>query len=118
MIEVSIVIVHFNTPQLTKDCIQSIIEKTKGISYEVIVVDNASTIHDADEIKEWFPEVVLIKSSINAGFAGGNNLGIAQAKGRYILLLNSDTVLVNDAVSLAFTYLENHPKAGVVSAQL
>jgi GT2 family glycosyltransferase len=82
------------------------------------VVDNASTVHDAGELKEQFPSIHLIKSKVNVGFAGGNNLGIKEAKGRYILLLNSDTVLINDAIALTYTYMEENKNVGVVSAQL
>lgn len=116
--DVSIIIVHYNTPKLTEQCVQSVIDKTKRVSYEVIVVDNASTVHDAHELKDKFPSIKLVKSAINLGFAGGNNLGLKEAVGEYILLLNSDTVLINDAVSLTFDYLKKHPKVGVVSAQL
>ena len=116
--DVSIIIVNYNTPELTRNCIASVLEKTLGVSYEIIVVDNASTVHDAQELKVQFPSIQLIKSKSNLGFAGGNNLGIAAAKGKYILLLNSDTVLINDAVSLAYAYMEQYQNAGVVSAQL
>jgi GT2 family glycosyltransferase len=117
-VDVSVIIVHYNTPDLTRQCIESIIEKTEGIDYEIIVVDNASTVHDAAELGEAFPAIRLIKSGQNLGFAGGNNLGIKFAKGKYILLLNSDTVLINNAIALSFRYMEGHRKAGVVSAQL
>jgi GT2 family glycosyltransferase len=116
--DVSVIIVHYNTPELTKSCIASVIEKTKGISYEVIVVDNASTVHNSDELKVQFPQIQLIKNSKNLGFAGGNNVGIQAAKGEYILLLNSDTVLINDAITLVFNYLKQNKKVGVVSSQL
>jgi GT2 family glycosyltransferase len=115
---VSIVIVHYNTPELTRNCIQSVLEKTNAVSYEIIVVDNASTVHDVGELKEEFPSIHLIKSKVNLGFARGNNLGIKEAKGKYILLLNSDTVLINDAISLAYAYMEEHKTVGVISAQL
>jgi GT2 family glycosyltransferase len=96
---VSIVIVNSNTFRLTSDCIRSVIQFTKGTAYEIILVDNASTECDADKFLEEFPTIRLIKSDRNGGFARGNNLGIAKAKGEYILLLNSDTILQEDSVS-------------------
>lgn len=118
MIDVSIIIVHYNTPELTINCIESIYSQTRNINYEVIVVDNASTVHDAFDLKHKFPTIVLIKSSINLGFAGGNNLGIKKAKGKYILLLNSDIILKENAIHTTFQFMEHRPKAGVVSARL
>jgi GT2 family glycosyltransferase len=116
--DVSIIIVHYNTPGLTRNCIESIYQKTHGVNFEIIVVDNASTIHDAGEIKYWFPKIILIKSGKNVGFAGGNNKGIAVASGKYILLLNSDIVLIENSVLAAFEYLETHSNVGAVSAKL
>src|SRR5690349_21603761 len=100
--DVSIVIINYNTFELTCKCIASIIEKTRQVSYEIILVDNASVECKADLFLEKYPQIVLIKNSHNQGFAGGNNTGILAARGQVILLLNSDTELVNNAVDLAF----------------
>jgi GT2 family glycosyltransferase len=116
--EVSIIIINYNTFKLTVDCIRSVVGKTKDVSYEIIVVDNASPHDNADEFLILFPQIVLVKSKNNLGFAGGNNLGIARARGKFILLLNSDTVLVNDAISIAVQKLESDASLGVVGAQL
>lgn len=117
-IEVSIVIINYNTFQLTCNCIESIKSNEASLSYEIILVDNSSSECSAFEFKRKFPEITLIQSSTNVGFAKGNNLGISHAKGRYILLLNSDTVLLNNAVSLSISFLEKKRKVGVVTARL
>ncbi len=115
--DVSIVIINYNTLQLTRACIESVISYTKGLSYEIILVDNAST-EEASILKEDYPSIHFIRSQVNLGFAGGNNLGITAATGKYILLLNSDTYLQQNALLITFNYLEKHSEAGVVSARL
>ncbi|MFN3315581.1 MAG: glycosyltransferase, partial [Raineya sp.] len=82
----SIIIINYNTFSLTCKCIESILQYTQGVSYEIILVDNASTECDADKFLEFFPQITLIKSPENVGFARGNNLGLQYAKGEYILL--------------------------------
>ena len=115
---VSVIIVNYNTRRLTINCIQSVYEKTKGVAFEIILVDNASQECDALIFKELFPEIILIKSKTNLGFAGGNNLGLEQAKGEYIVLLNSDTELVNDAISLAAGLMKQDSRIGALSGKL
>ena len=116
--QVSVIIINYNTHALTSACIKSVFEKTKQVSFEIILVDNGSTECDASVFKNTFPSIRLICSTENLGFAGGNNVGIEHATGEYILLLNSDTELVNDAISIAVEFLNNNPQAGVVSGQL
>lgn len=97
--DVSIIIVNYNTKTLTQQCIDSVFDKTLGLSYEVILVDNAST----DGSKEWFVKDKRIKyiySDVNVGFGRANNLGYDLAKGDYLFLLNSDTYLMNNAIFL------------------
>jgi GT2 family glycosyltransferase len=118
MIDVSIVIINFNTFALTCDCIASIYEKTSGVSFEIILVDNASAERNPDEFKTRFPEITLIKSSTNRGFAGGNNLGIQHSSARNILLLNSDTTLRNNAVQLAVQKLDKDSTIGALTCKL
>jgi GT2 family glycosyltransferase len=116
--QVSIVILNYNTNTYTCNCIKSIKEKTIGVSYEIIVVDNASPKEDPNQIKQLFPEINLILSPENLGFSKGNNLGIEHAKADVYLLLNSDTTLVNDAVSIAYKRLMSHPRIGVAGCRL
>ncbi len=118
MIDVSIIIINHNTFKLTCNCIQSVIRKTEGINYEIILVDNASSDVNPDLFKERFPFINLIKSKINSGFAKGNNLGINHAQGEYILLLNSDTELFNNAIKITYDKIKLEPTIGVISAKL
>jgi len=116
--EVSVIIVNFNTFDLTCKCIKSILANTQDLSYEIIVVDNASTECNPDMFLLVYPGVKLIKNEQNTGFAGGNNSGIACAEGEVVLLLNSDTELVNNAIGIAYNKLKSNANIGVVSAQL
>lgn len=118
MMQVSIIIVNYNTFQLTSNCIKSIYAIMKGLDYEVILVDNASKECDPENFAKAFPTVKLIKSSENVGFAKGNNLGIQQATGKYILLLNSDCELINNAPQISYNYMEEHPECGMSTVQL
>ena len=115
--EVSIVIVNYNTPDLTRKLIESITEKTKSCSYEVIVVDNASDV-DLGETLGDFGKIKLIRNLENMGFAGGVNAGIKDAEGDYVLLVNSDVILKNDAISLIYHYLKDNPQVAVATAKL
>lgn len=114
----SIIIINYNTFQLTCNCILAVIEKTKEVDYEIILIDNASKECDPEKFKQHFPKIKLIKSNTNLGFAGGNNLGLQTAKGEYILLLNSDTELKNNAIDLAIQKLESDNKIGALSSKL
>jgi len=118
IMEVTIIIINYNTFQLTYNCIQSVIKNTIGIDYEIILVDNASTECSPDKFKEQYPQITLIKSPINLGFAKGNNLGIKEAKGKYILLLNSDTELINNAIKIGYEKLNTEPTIGVLTCKL
>lgn len=115
---VSLIIINYNTFQLTCNCISSVIEHTKDVNYEIVLVDNNSTECDADNFLEKFPGIVLVKSKENGGFAKGNNLGIQHAGGDIILLLNSDTYLTEDAVSKAAAKLVEDPLTGVLGVKM
>lgn len=116
--DVSVIIINYNTFQLTYNCIKSVIQNTSGINYEIILVDNASSECRASLFKEYFPKINLIESKENLGFSKGNNLGIKFAKGNYILLLNSDVELKNNAIKITFDYLKNNVLSGVVTARI
>ncbi len=118
MIKVSIIIINYNTFQLTADCIRTVIAFTKNVSYEIILVDNASVECDAELFEEQFPGIILIKSQVNGGFAYGNNLGIEKATGDFIFLLNSDTVLIEDSISASVEYAKQNPNAGVIGCRM
>ncbi len=116
--DVSIIIINYNTFQLTCNCISSVIEKTTSINYEIILVDNASTECDAEKFKTLFPKIKLVKSETNIGFSKGNNLGIKNAKGDFILLLNSDTKLMENSISISYNELIKQNGAGVITCTL
>lgn len=115
---VSVIIVNYNTFRLTCDCIESIIKYTLGAPYEIILVDNASTNCNPDEFLTRFPSIKLVKSAENGGFAKGNNLGIKYASGDIILLLNSDTLLTEDSISMAAKIAVAHPDVGPLTVRL
>lgn len=117
-IVVSIIIVNYNTYSLVLDCIQSIINKTQNVSYEIIVVDNNSPDREIENLAAIFPRVNLILHNRNAGFGSGNNVGAKMAQGRYLFFLNSDTLLINDAVSILSKYLDNNVKVAVCGGNL
>ncbi|MCS6818836.1 MAG: glycosyltransferase, partial [Chitinophagales bacterium] len=99
---ISIVFVHYKTPQLLLNAIDSVVEYTKGCNYEIIVVDNYSQDDSQKMITDKHPHVRWFSHSYNAGFARGNNLGISLAKFDYVLIINSDILLREDAISKSF----------------
>ena len=116
--QLSIIIINYNTYTLTTDCIASIYEKLKGVEYEIVLVDNASVECDPHLFKERFPGIKLVVNETNTGFTGGNNLGIENATGDYLLLLNSDTQLINNAPKICLDYLVMNKGVGMVTCQL
>ncbi len=116
--DISIIIINYNTFEMTCKCIESLYKYNDGFSYEIILVDNASVECDANLFLEKFPSIHLIISKENLGFAGGNNLGIQSATGAYILLLNSDTELIENSILLCLNYMKANKKIGVLSPKL
>lgn len=114
--DVSIIIVNYNTKNLLKDCLNSIFEHTQEIDFEVIVSDNGSVDGSIELLKKEFPQVILIENNANLGFGTANNRGLAVAKGKYIFYLNSDTVLLNNAVKMFYDYWENSPEKESIGA--
>ena len=118
IIDVSIVIVSFNTRDVTRQCLEDVRKHAGAVRHEVLVVDNASADRSADMVAAEFPEVHLIRSDDNRGFAGGNNPAMKIARGRYILLLNSDAFLSGGALEKTLQYLDDHPSIGVLGCKL
>jgi GT2 family glycosyltransferase len=116
--QLSIIIINYNTFQLTCNCIRSLNEKLIDVDYEIILVDNASVECDPNLFKEKFPGITLVINPVNTGFTGGNNTGIEHSNGTYILLLNSDTELINNAPKICLDYIQQHKEVGMVSCQL
>ncbi len=116
--DVSIIIINYNTKKLTIECIHSVYRHVKDIKFEIIVVDNASSDGSVSALQHEFTEIILVKNKKNIGFAPANNQAIKIAKGRTILLLNSDTVLLNNAIKKLVTFLDNNPRAGIAGPQV
>jgi hypothetical protein len=117
-LDVSIIIVSWNTREILRDCLKSVYEQTQGISFEVILVDNASSDGTVSMVRTEFPQVLLTANKDNRGFAAGNNQGFEQARGRYILMLNPDTVVLDQAITKTIRYTDAHPEAGVVGCRV
>lgn len=118
MVTVSIILVNYNGAQVVIDCLRSIRDTLQTVPYEVIVVDNASTDESVNGIETTFPEVQLIRQNQNRGFGAGNNLGASIAKGKYLFLLNTDTLLICDVLPHLVELMEQNPSIGIVGPQL
>ncbi|MFC0213236.1 glycosyltransferase family 2 protein [Paenibacillus chartarius] len=110
--DLSILVVNYNTRELTLQALRSVYASKTSYSYEVILIDNASRDDSVEKIAAEFPQVVLIANTENVGFARANNQGMRIAKGRYVLLLNSDTEIQTDTLQIMLDFMENHPKVG------
>jgi len=116
--DISFIIVNWNTKALLQKCLESIVKTVDGVQYEIIVVDNASEDGSAVMLKKQWPAVRLIENNRNLGFGAANNQAFRIMTGRYALLLNSDTVLTDNAVNKLFTFIDNHPDAAIACGQL
>jgi len=114
----SILVVSFNTREVLHDCLQSIQDHAGPLAVETLVVDNASRDGSAEMVEREFPGVTLIRSPTNVGFAAANNLALAQARGRHLLYLNSDTRVHPGALSRMVEVLETHPEVGALGPRL
>lgn len=117
-LDLSIIIVNWNTRDLLADCLWSVYDTVRDLAFEVFVVDNASSDGSAAMVRERFPAVRLIENAENVGFARANNQAIALSAGEYVLLLNPDAVLLEGAVHVLVHVLTTSPQVGIVGAQL
>lgn len=115
---VSIIIVNYNTSLLLENCIDSVKKLTVGLKYEVIVVDNDSELGSIDHLVLKYPDVHFIFSNENLGFGQANNLGAKSARGKYLLFLNPDTLLVNNAVKILSDFMLANPLVGACGGNL
>jgi len=118
MIDVSIIIISYNTKDILKQCVDSVVKQTKAIQYEIIIVDNASKDGSAEMIKTDFPDIVLIENQENKGFAAANNQGIIKAKGQYILFLNSDTIILGSAIDKMIRFCNENSDVHALGCKL
>lgn len=113
MIDLSIIVISFNTRDMTLECLRSIQTETRDVSFEIIVVDNKSRDDSADAIKEKFPDVRLMALTENIGFARANILAVKEARGRRILLLNPDTVILDRAIDRLVAFANGNPSCRI-----
>lgn len=118
-VDLSIVVLNFNTKELLRRCLRSIASsKSAGLAIETVVVDNASVDGSIEMVKKEFPWVKTIKNKKNLGFSAGNNIGIKQAKGEYLLLLNPDTLILPETLATMFLYMRRSPAIGVATCRV
>jgi N-acetylglucosaminyl-diphospho-decaprenol L-rhamnosyltransferase len=118
MIDLSIVIVNYNTRDLLRQCLASVYGSAGDFCYEVFVVDNSSSDDSAAMVRREFPQARLIESSVNGGYAYANNLGLREAAGSHLLLLNPDTLLPPSALADMRAFMERQPDAGAAGPRL
>lgn len=118
MKDVSLLIVHYNTPRLLRQTLKGIRRAAPKVDYEVIVVDNNPNQRVKELIAREFPEVKVIMSDANIGFGRGMNLAMEQAKGRYLFVFNPDMILAPNGVEKLAQYMDDHPKVGMVGPRL
>ena len=118
--QVSVIIVNYNTCSDVLNCIRSVIDKTRNGDYEIIVVDNNSTDQSVEKIRSFFPSVRVIACADNLGFGRANNLASSEAKGEYLFFLNPDTILCNNAIEILqdFYESESYKRIGVLGGLL
>jgi hypothetical protein len=112
--DLSIIIVNWNVKELLRNCLKSVYTQTQTVSFEVFVVDDASSDGSAEMVEEEFPQVKLIRNEENLGFAKANNQAIRQSMGRYVVLLNPDTIVVDDALANMVLFMDARRDIGAV----
>src|SRR3989344_697910 len=116
--DISIIIVSFNTKELLIDCLNSLIVAVKNFKSEIFVVDNNSHDNTVESVKRFFPEVKTVANSQNLGFSKANNQAIKKAKGKYIVILNPDTKVMPDAFKTMMKFMEQDPKIAVSTCRV
>ncbi len=116
--DLAIVVVSFNTRDLLDDCLASVHEQTRGVSFETIVVDNASRDGSAAMVRKKYPATILVESGENLGFGRANNLGFSHSRAATLMPLNSDAVLLEDTGTALHHYLQQHPRVGIVGPKV
>lgn len=117
MTDIDIIIVNYNTKILLKQCIESLYKNTSVTTFNIIVVDNNSSDGSVEMLEANFPEITLLLNRMNSGFAKANNQGIKISHSRYILLLNSDTIILPSAIDTMKDFMVNHPQAGIIGSK-
>ncbi|WP_447637789.1 glycosyltransferase family 2 protein [Flavobacterium microcysteis] len=116
--QLSIIILNYNVRYFLEQCLLSVREAIQGLDAEIIVVDNNSPDNSCQMIKERFPDVILIENKENVGFPKGNNIGVEKAKGKYVCILNPDTVVAEDTFTKIITFAQNQTDLGIIGCRL
>jgi len=116
--DLSIIIVNYNTREILRRCLRSIFQQNHRVSLQVVVVDNASRDNSPGMVRKEFPQVFLLENDRNLGFSAGNNRGLPHAQGEFILLLNSDTVVLPGTLENMVTFARRNPEAGILGCKL
>ena len=114
----SVITVNYNGLDDTSELIESLLDNIHSVDYEIIVVDNASRINEADLLKSKYPQITVLRSDENLGFSGGNNLGIRKAKGDYLFFMNNDTYVRTDGFRLLVDAINLKPSIAAVSPKI
>lgn len=114
----SVIILNYNVRYFLEHCLLSVQKSLENIDAEIIVVDNASVDNSCQMVKDKFPEVILIENKENVGFPKGNNIGVASAKGKYICILNPDTVVAEDTFLKIIRFAETQNNLGIIGCKL
>lgn len=118
LLDLTVIVPSYNTRELLRNCISSIYRSTHGLRFEIICLDDNSPDGSADMVTAEFPEVILVRNRTNQFYVKNNNLGMRMSRARYACLLNSDTVLLNDALVKLVRFMDGHPQAAACGPQL
>lgn len=118
MKDLSIVILSYNTRDLLKKCLHSIYQGSTNLNCEIIVVDNASSDDSVNMVKTMFPKVKLVMNKINLGYSSGNNLGVSQAAGDLIFILNSDTEIIGECLKIMIEFARRNQQIGIIGPKI
>ena len=116
--DISIIILNYKSKGLTKQCLKGINLLHSRLQIETIVVDNASNDGTDEMVRDEFPWAKMLVSSTNGGYAAGNNIGIRESKGKYVVILNPDVAIFNNSLETLFDYMESHPQVGICGPKL
>jgi len=118
MKDLSVIIVNWNTKNLLRECLESLYKEIHDISLEIIVVDNFSSDGSVEMLRNYFPGIKIRSNPKNMGFAHANNQGILISEGKYVLLLNPDTILLNNSLSEMVKFMNENPEVGIAGCKL
>jgi N-acetylglucosaminyl-diphospho-decaprenol L-rhamnosyltransferase len=118
MLDISVILVSYNTDEMTKEALSHLFSSLHDFDMEVIVIDNDSKDHSVDVLRNDFPQVTLIENKANVGFGRANNQALPYIKGRYVLLLNTDAFVEPDTITKTVQYMDANPECGILGVKL